>query len=133
MIRKKNSIYICRGRTLKCTATCTVQRLGQQLSRILEKIDFRAVCVALGRRMHSEAYPELASVLQRFVVGVQNALGSNFLGAYLVGSLGARLIHAIRVESELQVTIRESRSRGSGASLDVREGSMLPKTSLPGA
>lgn len=37
--------------------------------------------------MHSEAYPELASVLQRFVVGVQNALGSNLLGAYLVGSL----------------------------------------------
>src|ERR1700731_5086012 len=37
--------------------------------------------------MHSEAYPELASVLQRFVAGVQNALRSNFLGAYLVGSL----------------------------------------------
>jgi hypothetical protein len=37
--------------------------------------------------MHSEAYPEMASVLQRFVAGVQNALGSNFLGAYLVGSL----------------------------------------------
>jgi len=37
--------------------------------------------------MHSEVYPELASVLQRFVVGVQNALGSTFLGAYLVGSL----------------------------------------------
>jgi predicted nucleotidyltransferase len=36
--------------------------------------------------MHSEAYPEMASVLQRFVAGVQNALGSNFLGAYLVGS-----------------------------------------------
>jgi hypothetical protein len=41
----------------------------------------------LGRSMHSEAYPEMASVLQRFVAGVQNALGSNFLGAYLVGSL----------------------------------------------
>ena len=37
--------------------------------------------------MHSEVYPELASVLQRFVAGVQNALGSKFLGAYLVGSL----------------------------------------------
>src|SRR5260221_11187869 len=37
--------------------------------------------------MHSEPYPEMASVLQRFVAGVQNALGSNFLGAYLVGSL----------------------------------------------
>jgi hypothetical protein len=37
--------------------------------------------------MHSEVYPELASVLHRFVAGVQNALGSNFLGAYLVGSL----------------------------------------------
>lgn len=39
------------------------------------------------KSMHSEVYPELASVLQRFVAGVQNALGSNFLGAYLVGSL----------------------------------------------
>jgi hypothetical protein len=37
--------------------------------------------------MRSEAYPEMASVLQRFVAGVENALGSNFLGAYLVGSL----------------------------------------------
>jgi hypothetical protein len=45
----------------------------------------------------------------------------------------ARLIHAIRVESELQLTIRELRSRGSGASLDVREGSMLAMTLLPGA
>ena len=42
-------------------------------------------------------------------------------------------IHAIRVESELQLTIRELRSRGSGASLDVREGSMLAMTLLPGA
>ena len=41
----------------------------------------------LVRSMHSEVYPELASVLQRFVAGVQNALGSNFLGSYLVGSL----------------------------------------------
>jgi hypothetical protein len=39
------------------------------------------------RSMHSEVYPELASVLQRFIAGVQNELGSNFLGAYLVGSL----------------------------------------------
>ncbi len=38
-------------------------------------------------RIHSEVYPELASVLQRFVASVQNALGTNFLGAYLVGSL----------------------------------------------
>lgn len=38
-------------------------------------------------RIHSEVYPELASVLQRFVARVQNALGTNFLGAYLVGSL----------------------------------------------
>ncbi len=35
----------------------------------------------------SEVYPELASVLQRFVASVQDALGGNFLGAYLVGSL----------------------------------------------
>jgi hypothetical protein len=37
--------------------------------------------------IHSEVYPELASVLKRFVASVQNALGRNFLGAYLVGSL----------------------------------------------
>ena len=37
--------------------------------------------------MYSEAYAEMVSVLQRFVAGVQNALGSNFLAAYLVGSL----------------------------------------------
>lgn len=36
---------------------------------------------------HNDVYPELASVLQRFVARAQNALGSNFLGAYLVGSL----------------------------------------------
>jgi predicted nucleotidyltransferase len=39
------------------------------------------------KNMHNEVCPELTSVLQRFVGGVQNALGSNFLGAYLVGSL----------------------------------------------
>ena len=44
-----------------------------------------------------------------------------------------RRIRAIRVESELQLTIRESRSRGFGASLDVREDSMLARTLLPGA
>jgi hypothetical protein len=37
--------------------------------------------------IHSEVYPELASVLQQFVASVQKALGSNFLGAYLLGSL----------------------------------------------
>jgi len=37
--------------------------------------------------MRSEAYPEMASVLQRFVAGVKSVLGSYFLGAYLVGSL----------------------------------------------
>jgi hypothetical protein len=44
-----------------------------------------------------------------------------------------RRIRAIRVESELRLTARESRSRGSGASLDVPEGSMLAMTLLPGA
>jgi hypothetical protein len=39
------------------------------------------------KSMHTDVYPELSSVLQRFVAGVQKALGSNFLGAYLVGSL----------------------------------------------
>jgi predicted nucleotidyltransferase len=37
--------------------------------------------------MRSEAYPEMGAVLRRFVAGVEDALGSNFLGAYLVGSL----------------------------------------------
>ena len=37
--------------------------------------------------MKREDYPEMASVLKQFVAGVQNALGSKFLGAYLVGSL----------------------------------------------
>jgi len=39
------------------------------------------------KTLHNDVYPELDSVLQRFVVSVQSALGSNFLGAYLVGSL----------------------------------------------
>lgn len=37
--------------------------------------------------MLSEPYPQLRSVLETFVAGVRNALGKNFLGAYLVGSL----------------------------------------------
>jgi hypothetical protein len=37
--------------------------------------------------MLSEPYPELRSVLEAFVAGVQSALGRNFIGAYLVGSL----------------------------------------------
>ncbi len=44
-----------------------------------------------------------------------------------------RRIRAIRVESELRLTVLESQSQGFGASLDVREGSMLPTTLLPGA
>jgi hypothetical protein len=37
--------------------------------------------------MFSDIYPELPSVLERFHAGVQNALGTNLVGAYLVGSL----------------------------------------------
>jgi predicted nucleotidyltransferase len=37
--------------------------------------------------MFNEIYPELPSVLERFLSGVQNILGPNFVGAYLVGSL----------------------------------------------
>lgn len=37
--------------------------------------------------MFNEVYPELPSVLARFLAGLQNALGTNFVGAYLVGSL----------------------------------------------
>jgi hypothetical protein len=37
--------------------------------------------------LHNDVYPELDSVLHRFVARVQSALGSNFIGAYLVGSL----------------------------------------------
>jgi hypothetical protein len=39
------------------------------------------------KTLHNDVYPELASVLHRFVARVQSALGSNLIGAYLVGSL----------------------------------------------
>jgi hypothetical protein len=39
------------------------------------------------KRIPTEPYPELRSVLERFVAGVQHALKGKFLGAYLVGSL----------------------------------------------
>jgi hypothetical protein len=39
------------------------------------------------KSIHNTVYPELASVFQRFVADVKSALGDNFLGAYLVGSL----------------------------------------------
>jgi len=35
----------------------------------------------------SEPYPELHPVLESFIVGAQNALKRNFVGAYLIGSL----------------------------------------------
>lgn len=39
------------------------------------------------KRIPSEPYPELHPVLEKFVIGVQNVLGRNFVGAYLIGSL----------------------------------------------
>jgi hypothetical protein len=39
------------------------------------------------KSLQNDVYPELASVLREFVGSVQVGLGSNFLGAYLVGSL----------------------------------------------
>ena len=39
------------------------------------------------KRIPSEPYPELHPVLEKFVVGVQNVLKRNFVGAYLIGSL----------------------------------------------
>ena len=42
-------------------------------------------------------------------------------------------IRPMRVKSEQRFTVRESRSRGSSASLDVPENSMPAKTLLPGA
>jgi predicted nucleotidyltransferase len=39
------------------------------------------------KRIPSEPYPELRSVLETFVGGVQDAVEANFVGAYLVGSL----------------------------------------------
>jgi Aminoglycoside adenylyltransferase, C-terminal domain/Nucleotidyltransferase domain len=39
------------------------------------------------KRIPHKPYPELFPVLERFTVGVQNALMKNFVGAYLVGSL----------------------------------------------
>jgi Domain of unknown function (DUF4111)/Nucleotidyltransferase domain len=56
--------------------------------------DLEALCTLIGlstllamRNMDNEVYPELASVLDRFVAGIRKGLGSNFVGAYLVGSL----------------------------------------------
>jgi hypothetical protein len=42
-----------------------------------------------------------------------------------------RVVIASRCESELQLTVRESRSRGSGAPLDVPESSRLATTLFP--
>lgn len=39
------------------------------------------------KRIPSEPYPGLRLVLETFVAGVQDAVGANFVGAYLVGSL----------------------------------------------
>jgi aminoglycoside adenylyltransferase-like protein/nucleotidyltransferase-like protein len=39
------------------------------------------------KTLYNDVYPELASVLQRFVARVESALANNFVGAYLVGSL----------------------------------------------
>lgn len=39
------------------------------------------------KTLYNDVYPELASVLQRFVARVESALGNNFVGTYLVGSL----------------------------------------------
>ena len=59
--------------------------------------------------------------------------GTSLSSSIIKWSTAHTPIRAIRGESELRLTARESRSRGSGASLDVREGSMLPTTLLPGA
>jgi len=40
-------------------------------------------------RIPHKPYPELRSVLETFVAGVQNSLKRNFVGAYLVGSLAS--------------------------------------------
>jgi len=47
---------------------------------------------------------------------------SGYLSCQPGGALRVPRIRPIHVESELQLTIREPRSRGSAASLDVREG-----------
>jgi hypothetical protein len=39
------------------------------------------------KSLHNSVYPELASVVREFATGVRAALGSNFIGIYLVGSL----------------------------------------------
>src|SRR5215467_9618189 len=38
-------------------------------------------------RIPTTPYPELRSVLEKFIQGAQDALKANFVGAYLVGSL----------------------------------------------
>jgi len=48
------------------------------------------------------------------------------------GELRIPRVRPIRTKSALQLTVRESRSQGFDASLDAPEGSMLPKTWLPG-
>jgi predicted nucleotidyltransferase len=39
------------------------------------------------KSLHNNVYPELESVLREFFAGLEAALGTNLLGAYLVGSL----------------------------------------------
>src|SRR5690349_20633855 len=135
MTKRKNSTYICRDRTQKCTATCTGHRLRQKVSRVLEEIDCKAVCVALGRSMQSEAYPELASVVRDLfsaqLFGRHCQLRPLRTGEVTAVEVESRLIHAIRVESERQLKERESQSPGSGAWPDGPESSMPPKRLLP--
>jgi hypothetical protein len=77
--------------------------------------------------MRSEAYPEMASVLQRFVAGVENALGSNFLGVYLVGSLatGVRSLQHTRVDIHALGCYPAS-SHDSGSATGINNNSTNP-------
>src|SRR6267154_1355478 len=46
--QKKNSIYICRALTVKCTATCRGQRLRRQRNRNLDRCGMSLELIGLG-------------------------------------------------------------------------------------
>src|SRR5437763_15367091 len=78
--------------------------------------------------------PNAASARLRVqITSVRPALPASTLRTREVTALEVESHIKIRVESELHLKARESRSRGSGASLGVPESSTPAKTLLPGA
>ena len=85
-----------------------------------------------GLALIGQKTPVDPSLTMRPIVNVNWIVDTSFVHP-VGGAPRIRLIAQTRGEFELQLTVRELRSQGSGASPDAREGSMLPKTSLPGA